>query len=487
MLIDIMILYLRKRSDKMKTPNMLDAKKRITKETVIKTEEYILKENLKKIGLGKTYFIKTYGCQMNEHDSENIKAILEDMSFTEIDDMEKADLILLNTCAIRENAHNKVFGYLGRIKHLKESRPEVIAGICGCMAQEEVIVEEITSKYKWLDLVFGTHNIYNLPNLLNETISKNKQEVEVLSIEGDVIENIPVKRDSKYKAWVNIMYGCDKFCTYCIVPYTRGKQRSRKKEHILKEIEELIKKGYKEVTLLGQNVNAYGKDLEDNYYMENLLEDTAKTGIERVRFITSHPWDFTDKMIEIISKYDNIMPYIHLPLQSGSNRILKLMGRRYTKESYLELVTKMKNKISNLALTTDIIVGFPGETEEDFKETLDVVDQCKYDSAFTFVFSPRVGTPAATMEDNVHLEEKNKRLHLLNEKVNEYALQNNLKYLNQTVKVLLEEKSDKEGFLMGYTETMKLVNVKTNESNLGQIVNVKITEVKTWSMDGIIE
>ena len=470
----------------MKTPNMLEAKKRLTKETIIKTEEYILKENLKELGKGKTYFVKTYGCQMNEHDSENIKAILEEMSFTEIDDMEKADFILLNTCAIRENVHNKVFGYLGRIKHLKESRPDVIAGICGCMAQEEVIVDEIKNKYKWLDLVFGTHNIYNLPNLLNEIIQNKQQEIEVFSVEGDVIENIPVKRDSKYKAWINIMYGCDKFCTYCIVPYTRGKQRSRKKEHILKEVEDLVQNGYQEVTLLGQNVNAYGKDLSDEYYMENLLEDVAKTGIKRVRFITSHPWDFTDNMIDVIAKYDNIMPYIHLPLQSGSNDILKRMGRRYTKESYLELVNKMKEKIPNLALTTDIIVGFPGETEQDFNETLEVVDKCEYDSAFTFIFSPRVGTPAAKMEDNVSIDEKNRRLQLLNEKVNEYALKNNQKYLHKIVPVLLEGYSDKEGSLMGYTDTMKLVNVKADSKYLGQIVSVEIEEIKTWSLDGKI-
>ena len=470
----------------MKTPNMLEAKKRLTKETIIKTEEYILKENLKELGKGKTYFVKTYGCQMNEHDSENIKAILEEMSFTEIDDMEKADFILLNTCAIRENAHNKVFGYLGRIKHLKESRPDVIAGICGCMAQEEVIIDEIKNKYKWLDLVFGTHNIYNLPNLLNEIIQNKQQEIEVFSVEGDVIENIPVKRDSKYKAWINIMYGCDKFCTYCIVPYTRGKQRSRKKEHILKEVEDLVQNGYQEVTLLGQNVNAYGKDLSDEYYMENLLEDVAKTGIKRVRFITSHPWDFTDNMIDVIAKYDNIMPYIHLPLQSGSNDILKRMGRRYTKESYLELVNKMKKKIPNLALTTDIIVGFPGETEQDFNETLEVVDKCEYDSAFTFIFSPRVGTPAAKMEDNVSIDEKNRRLQLLNEKVNEYALKNNQKYLHKIVPVLLEGYSDKEGSLMGYTDTMKLVNVKADSKYLGQIVSVEIEEIKTWSLDGKI-
>ncbi len=466
-------------------PNLLEAKKRSNKEVLVKTNEYIVKDNLKKLGLGKKYFVKTYGCQMNEHDTENIKAILEDMSFTETSDMDNADLILLNTCAIRENAHNKVFGMIGRIKHLKESRPNIIAGICGCMAQEENVVNEILEKYNWLDIVFGTHNIYNLPNILYETINKKDLEVEVLSIEGDVVENIPVKRDSKYKAWVNIMYGCDKFCTYCIVPYTRGKQRSRKKEFILEEVEQLVKDGYKEVTLLGQNVNAYGKDLDTNYNMSNLLEDVAKTGIERVRFVTSHPWDFTDDMIDIISKYDNIMPYIHLPLQSGSSRILKLMGRRYSKEDYLTLFNKIKEKVPNCSITTDIIVGFPGETKEDFEETLDVVNKCKYDSAFTFIFSPREGTPAARMKDDVTLEEKNNRLYELNELINKYSKEANDKYLNKVVPVLLESTSEKDdSMLMGYTDTMKLVNVKAGKNLIGKIVNVKITDVKTWSMDG---
>ena len=312
-------------------------KAKIRTKNKVQTKKYSIPDNLKELGLGKTYYIKTYGCQMNVHDSENIKAILEEMSFKEVDEMEKADLILLNTCAIRENAHNKVFGMIGRIKHMKEERPNIIAGICGCMAQEEGVVEEILNKYKWLDFVFGTHNIHELPLVLEKSMNSKKLEVQVYSCEGDIIEDIPVKRDSKYKAWVNIMYGCDKFCTYCIVPYTRGKQRSRNPKDIIREVEKLKKDGYKEVTLLGQNVNAYGKDLEISYDMSNLLIDVAKTGIDRVRFVTSHPWDFTDEMIEVISKYDNVMPYIHLPLQSGSNRILKLMGRRYTKESYLEL------------------------------------------------------------------------------------------------------------------------------------------------------
>jgi len=470
----------------MNLPNLLEAKKRTNSKTIIKTKEYIMNENLSKIGYGKKYFIKTYGCQMNVHDSENIKAILEDMNFTETLNFEEADLILLNTCAIRENAHNKFFGFLGRVKHLKETKSGIITCICGCMAQEEIVVDDIKNKFKWVDVVFGTHNIHKLPQLLKESIDKNSQEIEVYSIEGEVIENIPVKRDSKYKAWVNIMYGCDKFCTYCIVPYTRGKQRSRLKEDIVKEVNDLVKDGYLEVTLLGQNVNAYGKDLETDYNMANLLEEVAQTGIKRVRFMTSHPWDFTDDMLDIISKYDNIMPYIHLPLQSGSNKILKLMGRRYTKEKYIELVNKIKQTIPNVALTTDIIVGFPGETEEDFDETLDVVNACKYDSAFTFIFSPRVGTPAAKMNDDIDIKIKEQRLYQLNELVNGYANDNNQKYLNKIVPVLIEEKSEKEGMLMGYTDTMKLVNVSGKEKYIGTIQNVKITSIKTWSLDGEI-
>ena len=461
-------------------------KARIRTNNKVETKNYKIPERLKKIGIGKTYFIKTYGCQMNVHDSENIKAILEDMGYKESETFEKADLILLNTCAIRENAHNKVFGMIGRIKHLKEERPDIIAGICGCMAQEEGVVDEILSKYKFLDIVFGTHNIHELPLVLEKHLKNRKLEVEVYSCEGDIIEDMPVKRDSKYKAWVNIMYGCDKFCTYCIVPYTRGKQRSRNPKDIIKEIEELKKEGYKEVTLLGQNVNAYGKDLDIDYDMTNLLEDVASTNIDRIRFVTSHPWDFTDKMIETISKHENIMPYIHLPLQSGSNRILKLMGRRYTKESYLKLFNKIKNTIKNVSITTDIIVGFPGETEEEFEDTIDVVNKCKFDSAFTFIFSPREGTPASKMEDNIPFNEKEERLYRLNKLINKYSKEANEKYLNKKVLVLLEGESSKKGSLMGYTDTMKLVNVKGKKDLIGEIVNVKITDVKSFSMDGEI-
>ena len=472
----------------MQIPSLKEAQKRTNKKVLIKENEYVLNDNLKVLGKDKKYFIKTYGCQMNEHDTENIKAILEDMSFSETNSMEDADLILMNTCAIRENAHNKVFGFLGRIKHMKETRPNIIVGICGCMAQEEVVVNEILNKYKWIDIVFGTHNIHNLPNILNESINKKSLEVEVLSIEGDILENIPVKRDSIYKAWVNIMYGCDKFCTYCIVPYTRGKQRSREPKYILDEVKKLVKDGYLEVTLLGQNVNAYGKDLNIDYGMANLLEDVAKTGIKRVRFVTSHPWDFTDEMLDIIAKYDNIMPYIHLPLQSGSSKILKLMGRRYTKEEYITLFNKIKERIPNAAITTDIIVGFPNEAIDDFNETLDVVNKCKFDSAFTFIFSPRIGTPAARMQDNISLEEKEQRLYKLNELINKYSKEANDKYLNKIVPVLIEGISEKdENMLVGYTDTMKLVNVEGSKEYIGKIVNVEILEVKTWSMNGKIK
>ena len=399
--------------------------------------------------------------------------------------MEKADVVILNTCSIRENAHNKAFGMLGRLKHLKEERPNLIIGLCGCMAQEEVVVNEILSKYRHVNFIFGTHNLYDLPKLIYDNMDNSKTKINVLSIEGDVIEGLPVKRANNFKAYVNIIYGCDKFCTYCIVPYTRGKQRSRKMEDILKEVNELKESGCLEVTLLGQNVNAYGKDLNLGYDLADLLEEVAKTNIPRVRFITSHPWDFTDRMVEVIKKYPNIMKYVHLPIQSGSNRILKLMGRRYTREDYKILFDKLK-KIDGIAITTDIIVGFPGEEESDFLDTLDIVKYCQYDGAFTFIYSPRVGTPAAKLyeSDKTTLEEKEQRLYRLNELINDYSLSSNKKMLNKIYPVLVEGFSNKDGMVYGYTETNKLVNFKGNEDLIGKIVNVKILESKSFSLDG---
>ena len=444
-----------------------------------------MNNELSKIGINKKYHIITYGCQANERDSETISAILEDMSFTKTDNMEDADLILLNTCAIRENAHNKVFGMLGRIKHLKESKPNIITCLCGCMAQEEAVVNEIEEKYKWMDVVFGTHNIHNLPKLISEAIDGNELVIEVFSKEGDVVENLPVRRDNKYKAYVNIMYGCDKFCTYCIVPYTRGTQRSRKHEDIVSEVETLVKDGYKEVTLLGQNVNAYGKDLYDNYNLADLLKDVSDTGIERIRFVTSHPWDFTDSMVDIIASRDNIMPYIHLPLQSGSNKILKLMNRKYTSEEYLKLYNSIRDKVKDSSVTTDIIVGFPGETEEDFEETLKIVNECKFDGAFTFAYSPRENTPAALMKDAIRESVKMDRLHRLNEVVNKYSNLRNQKLLGKTVKCLVIGESEKDkNKVCGYTENMKLVNIEGPKSLIGSIVPVKITDTKSFSLDG---
>ena len=463
----------------MNLPSLKEARKR-SKE---KVEVIYLDNKEDKIVSGKKYFLRTYGCQMNVHDSEQIKFILESLGYIETEKLEEADIVVLNTCAIRENAHDKVFGYLGRCKHLKESKKDLIVCLGGCMAQEEVVVNEIRNKYPYVDIVFGTHNIHELGSLIKNTL--HKQDIEVYSIEGKVYENILYKRDSNITAWVNIMYGCDKFCTYCIVPYTRGKQRSRRSKEIINEVNSLVNKGYSEVTLLGQNVNAYGKDLEGELSFAGLLEEVAKTGIKRIRFVTSHPWDFTDDMIDIIAKYDNIMPYIHLPLQSGSSRILKLMGRRYTKEEYLKLFDKMKVTIPNVAISTDIIVGFPGETDKDFQDTLDVVNYCKYDNAYTFIFSPRIGTPAAKMEDNTPLKVKEERLAKLNELVNKYSLEHNKELLNKEVLVLIEGISAKDATkLYGYTDTMKLVNVEGSKDLIGKIVKVLITDAKSFSLDG---
>ena len=467
----------------MHLPNYKDARRREDKD--YKRVDFKFDSKIKDKYKGKTFYLKTYGCQMNEHDSENIEALLTGLGFKKVDNYENADLVLLNTCSIRENAHNKAFGMLGRLKHLKAQKKDLIVGLCGCMAQEASVVEEIIKKYSWVNFVFGTHNMYQLPNIIDRAIEENKQQIEVFSKEGDLVEGLPVIRTNNYKAYVNIIYGCNKFCTYCIVPYTRGRERSRVKEDILKEVDELIKDGYKEITLLGQNVNAYGKDLYDDYTLGNLLEDIAKKDIPRVRFMTSHPWDFTDSMVEVIGKYKNIMPSVHLPVQSGSSRILKLMGRRYTRESYLELFNKIKNTVPGVAISTDIIVGFPGETEEDFLETLSLAEECKYDNAFTFIFSKREGTPACLLKDETSEEEKENRLQRLNKVVNKYFLENNKKLENKIVEVLVEGVSEKDNMFYGYTDTNKLINFSSEKEVVpGDIIKVKVVAAKTWSLDG---
>ena len=431
----------------------------------------------------KKYFIRTYGCQMNVHDSEEIKGILENLGFKETTKVEDSDIVVLNTCAIRENAHDKVFGFLGRLKHLKKEKPELIICIGGCMPQEESVANRLKEKYPFVNIVFGTHNINDLGTMILE--ENKEQQIEVYSIEGNVYENMDYVRDSKYTAWVNIMYGCDKFCTYCIVPFTRGRQRSRKMEDIIKEVNDLKEKGYLEITLLGQNVNAYGKDLEEGYDFATLLENVAKTNIPRIRFVTSHPWDFTDKMIDVIARFENIMPYIHLPIQSGSTKVLKLMGRRYTKEEYTRLYNKIKERVPNVSITTDIIVGFPNETEEDFKETLDVVNICKFDGAFTFIYSPREGTPAAKIKDEISKEVKEERLQRLNQLINNYSLLHNKEYIGKTEEVLILGPSEKgENKVYGYTKTMKLVNVNNAENDIGKLIQVHITDAKSFSLDG---
>ena len=467
----------------MHLPDYKEARKRDIRP--YKRIDFLENSEVKNKYQGMTFYLKTYGCQMNEHDSENIEALLVFLGFSKVDNYEDADLVLLNTCSIRENAHNKAFGMLGRLKHLKQEKKNLLVGLCGCMAQEASVVDKILRDYKWVNFVFGTHNMYQLPEIIDKAIEENKQQIEVFSREGDLIEGLPVLRVNDYKAYVNIIYGCNKFCTYCIVPYTRGRERSRLKEDVLAEVEKLVDDGYKEVTLLGQNVNAYGKDIYDDYTMADLLEDVAKMGIPRIRFTTSHPWDFTDRMIDVIAKYPNIMPSVHLPVQSGSSRILKLMGRRYTKESYLELFDKIKKKVPGVSISTDIIVGFPGETEEDFLETMDLVRRCKYDNAFTFVFSKREGTPACRLEDPVPLKEKEERLQRLNEVVNQYFLENNKKLVGSEVEVLVEGISDKKKMYYGYSDTNKLINFSSrSELTPGDLVMVKITDAKTWSLDG---
>lgn len=465
----------------MKTPNMIDAKRRHQNE--IKYVNYDKEYDM--FGKNKKFYVRTYGCQMNEHDSEKIKGMLNSVGFSLTENINDADIIILNTCAIRENAHDKVFGFLGVLKHMKKDNPNLLIGICGCMAQEEVVINDLLNKYKYVDFVCGTHNLDNLIFLIKEKYDTNNRQIEVLSYEGDVVENVPVLRNSKFSAWVDIIYGCDKFCTYCIVPYTRGCQRSRKHEEIVKEVENLVKEGYKEVTLLGQNVNAYGKDLYSDYNLADLLRDVSNTKIERIRFVTSHPWDFTEDMVDIIASRDNIMPYIHLPFQSGSNKILKLMNRRYTKEEYIKLYDSIRSKVKNSSVTTDIIVGFPGETEEDFLETLDLVNRCKFDGAFTFAFSPRENTPAALMKETVSEDVKMDRLHRLNEVVNKYSNEANSKMMGKIVKCLITGESEKDkNKVCGYTENMKLVNIKGSKDLIGQIVDVKITDTKSFSLDG---
>lgn len=468
-------------------PSLKQAKKR-GKEDVEIHYDFDVPEDMQGIGRGKKFLIRTYGCQMNEHDSENMAGILMRMGFESTAVTEEADVILINTCAIRENAENKVFGEIGHLKNLKRENPGLVIGVCGCMSQEESVVNRILQKHQQVDLIFGTHNIHRLPELLKNAIFNKEMVVEVWSKEGDIIENMPRARKGKIQGWVNIMYGCDKFCTYCIVPYTRGKERSRRPEDIIEEVRHLARNGYKEITLLGQNVNAYGKDLADiNYGLGELMDEIRKIDIPRVRFTTSHPRDFDDHLIEVLAQGGNLVEHIHLPVQSGNNDILKLMARKYTRESYVELARKIKEAIPHASFTTDIIVGFPNETEEQFEDTMSLVREMEYDSAFTYIYSPREGTPAAKMTDNVPHDVKRKRLARLNALVNELSAEKNKRLAGSTVEVLVEGESKKDPeVLSGRTRTNRLVNFRGPESLIGEIVHVRITETKTWSLNGEI-
>ena len=450
---------------------------------IVKQKEYI--EKIKEINKNKTlfYYILTMGCQLNENDSEKLCGMLEDMGYKKCEDMQEADLILFNTCCVRENAEDKLFGKIGEAKKVKEKKETIIA-IGGCMMQEKHILEKLNKSYPFYDMIFGTHTLHKFPEDLWKVIEKRNRIEDVIDIDGEIYEGLPIKRSDKIKASVTIMYGCNNFCSYCIVPYVRGRERSRKPEDILKEIEELAKEGYKEITLLGQNVNSYyGKE---NYKFAQLLEDVCKIeGIEVVKFVSPHPKDFTDDVIEVIAKYNKISRILHLPLQSGSTNILKKMNRKYTKEQYLSLVKKIKEKIPEVVFSTDIIVGFPGETEEDFEDTLDVVKKVNFEQVYMFIYSRRVGTPADKMENQIPEEIKHRRFDRLKELVEKQIEENNQKYIGTIQEVLVEGTSKTNSkMLTARTNTNKVVIFEGKEEFIHQMIKVKIIGDGLWYLKG---
>lgn len=460
-------------------------------------EKEILEKVKQKVQVNRLqYYITTFGCKLNENDSEKIAGMLEEMGFSKAEHEKEANLIVFNTCCVRENAEERLFGKIGALKNLKKSKNLMIA-IGGCMMQEKVMVDKIKKSYSFVDIIFGTHTLQNLPEDIYKAIEKNEKVRDVIDIEGEIQEDLPIKRNSKFSASVTIMYGCNNFCTYCIVPYVRGRERSRKPQKILEEIQNLANQGYKEVTLLGQNVNSYmvverEKGIADskiNSFAKLLYAVARIEQIEKINFISPHPKDFTDDVIEAIRDIDKISRIVHLPLQSGNSKVLKEMNRKYTKEQYLELVDKMKKQIPNLMLSTDIIVGFPGETDEEFEDTLDVVRRVNFEQIFMFIYSQREGTVAASREDQVPEEIKHKRFDRLKELYEAKVDDNNEKYIGTTHKILIEGKSkNDETKWAGRTDTNKVVIFTPDEVHeIGDMVNVKITENHKWYLKGEIE
>ena len=431
--------------------------------------------------------VETYGCQQNVNDSQRIEGMLMEMGYTLTGDREKADVIIFNTCAIRENAHSKVFGNLGALKHLKAKKPSLIIGVCGCMAQQEHIAKRIKSKYRHVGLVFGTHALYKFPALLSDALEQNERVIDI-SGEGSIAEGLPVNYDGGARAFVSIMYGCNNFCSYCIVPYVRGRERSRLEQDILEEISSLAKTGVKEVMLLGQNVNSYGKDRGEADAFALLLKKVCKVdGIERIRFMSSHPKDISDKLLQTMAEEEKICNQLHLPLQSGSSKILSDMNRHYDRERYLSIVKKARELMPDICLTTDIIVGFPTETEADFEDTLSILREVEYDSIFSFIYSPRVGTKAAEWENVSTQEEIDLRFKKLLDVQNEISYKRNLRHEGEIHKVLVSGKSKTDGeMLSGRNYANKIVNFRGDESLAGKIIDVKITKAQTWILYGEI-
>ncbi|HAN09935.1 MAG TPA: tRNA (N6-isopentenyl adenosine(37)-C2)-methylthiotransferase MiaB [Clostridiales bacterium] len=433
------------------------------------------------------YYIETFGCLMNEKDSEKLSGVLRQIGYKETNTLKQADFVLYNTCCIRDNAERKIYGRVGNIKGLKQKKPELIVAICGCMMQQEHVLEKLQKKYrKEVDIIFGTHNIYKLAELLLTRMEVGHQIIDIWKEHKEIVEDLPSVRKYKHKAAVNIMYGCDNFCSYCVVPYVRGRERSRDSESIVQEIKDLVEDGVKEVMLLGQNVNSYGKGLPDGITFAKLLREINKIeGLMRIRYMTSHPKDFTDELIYAIRDCEKVCNYVHLPIQSGSTKVLNEMNRKYTKEHYLNLADKIKKEIECVGISTDIIVGFPGESEEDFLDTLDVIRKVGYDSAFTYIYSKRTGTKAATMVDEVPMDVINDRFNRLILETDKIQKENNAKRNGIIYKVLVEEVSKNDNNLLtGRTEQNILVHFEGDKSLIGELVDVEITETRGHYLSG---